>query len=83
MLDRTILEFALTRLLLAMLFAALPLAVVAATSFSAATRWDPSIVTLMTVGGAAGGYAMGRAILASQAVERRRDFTAELATSRS
>ena len=78
-LGRTRREFAISRLSMAAAFGGLPIAVTLLTTMATGTAWNPIVIVVISIVGAAAGFALGRATLASEATERRQSFVAELA----
>lgn len=77
-LGRTRRDFALSRLSLAGVLGAIPIGLAVVTGASGSS-WNPVAITLAAMVGAAAGFTLARATVASEARERRHAFVAELA----
>ena len=77
-LDRTLETYATNRLVLVTGLAAMPVAFALLTGASGALQWSPVAVAVIAVVGAGFGLVMSRAVVTSQAAERRRAFAIEL-----
>ena len=77
-LDRSLETYATNRLVLVAGLAAMPVVFALATSAAGALAWSPVSVAVVAVVGAGFGLVMSRAVITSQAAERRRGFAIEL-----
>lgn len=78
-LNRSIREFAVSRLQLCVAFGGLPFLVATLTGIASGARWNPLAIAAAMIAGTAVGFVLSRATLASEASGRRRSFTTELA----
>lgn len=77
-LDISVHEYAMKRLVVMCICAAFPLALVIGTAGIGAISWNPAMVTTIVAGAMAAGYFLTRAIVAADALERRSAFATEL-----
>lgn len=77
--ERTVAEFAATRLALTIAFGGLPVLVAMLTSTASGASWNPAIIGLAATAGMFLGFIISRGTLASEAKDRRHAFVCELA----
>ena len=77
-LDKTTDEYAATRLTLVAFLAVMPVLFALLTGAAGMLSWSPIAVIVIAVVGAGFGLVMSRAVLSSQAAQRRRSFAVEL-----
>ena len=77
--ERSVREFAGTRLAMSLAFGGLPVFVAVLTSVASGARWNPAVIGLAAAAGMFLGFVISRGTLASEATERRHAFVCELA----